>query len=360
MIVRPATRDDDEGLVRLVERTPMDGPVRIACGCRPSFFGALSVEGGQPIVFVAEREGRLVGVGAATAREVYLNGEPTLVSYLGLLRVAPEARGTTALVRGYRQMAQELSAHQAAITITAIVSGNARAERVLAAGRAGLPAYRPLCDGVTYLLPADAPPPNERIEIGRGRDAAEIAGFLNELGPRRNFFPVCAAGDFDAVTGGRFPGLSPGDFLVARAGGGILGVLACRDVSRFRQTVVAGYAPWLRTVRPAVNAFCRLARRPVLPPAGTALRLSFGALCLVRDNDPVVLRALVRAARGEAKTRGQDWLVLTFDRLDPLRTALAGSPGRSLTSRIFSVHFAGHPAPRPPDNRPLHLESAML
>jgi hypothetical protein len=358
MKVRLATPDDDTAIARLLEDTPMPGGIRLAPACRPSFFAALRVEGGSPVVVVAEDGDGTAGLGVVTRRAVYLNGAPAVARYLSCLRVAPRARGSSAMARGFDLLRRELSGHPADLTFTSILDDNIEAARLLTSGRATLPAYERWQECVTRVF----------VTRGRGQaadrvapDADELAAFFAAHGPGRNGFPVCRAGDLDGADDSPFPGLRAADFLTIREPSGELaGVLGCWDTRPYRQTVVAGYAPALRLARPCFNLVAGMLGMPRLPAAGSALPLGFVVLPLTASSDPDVVRALLAAARVRAGSLGLDYLVWAMPADDPLTEAFAGLPCREIRSTIFRVRFGSNASEPPPDGRPAHFEAAML
>jgi hypothetical protein len=363
MNVRLATPADDAGIMALLESVAMPGPIRLAFGCRPSFYQALRVEGATPVVTVAEAGGRIVGVGAVTFRQVYLNGRDATLRYLSALRIAPHARGSSAMARGFACLQEELANRPAELTLTAILTDNTAALKLLGRSRKAAPAYAPLTDCVTRVVTARQPVRHGRtssLTVTPATDAAEVAGFLRHHGPARNFFPVCQAADLAGRPDSAFPGLAAMDFLVARNGGKIRGVLGCWDVRRFRQALVTGYSAALRWARPLVNLGARWSGRPLLPAPGQVLRLAYGTLPLVRDDDPRVLRVLLDSALEWTRQQGLDYFAVALAAGDPLAGAFHGLPCRELHSRIFRVHFAIDAAATLPDTRPQHFEAAML
>lgn len=363
MIVRRARADDDAALTALMERITMPGRIRLGSGCLPSFFGALRVEGSDPVVCVVEDAEGIAGVGAATFRKVFLNGRVATLRYLSALRGLPRIRGSLALARSFARMRMELEEHPADVTLSSILSDNEAALRVLTSGRAGMPPYEAVADCVTRVISvqhAARKDSGRAIEVVAGADAGEIAGFLTRHGASRDFFPACVEADLGGGPDSRFPGLSAGDFMVAKSGAEILGVLACWNVMPFRQTRVAGYTGGLRFARPMINPVAGLLGWPPLPPAGHALRIMFGALPLVAGGDPEVFRALVRASVRESSRRGFDYFVMTLAADDRWHGAFDGFRSREIQSRVFRVLFEAAPVGFPADGRQKHFEAAML
>jgi len=219
-----AAEADDAGLRRLLRETPMPGPIRISLEREPSYFGACRAEGGRYYTVCARdpETGRIVGMGCRTVRELYINGEPQRVGYLGQLRIAPGYRHMSRqlLRSGFALLRETRAADEVPFDITTIVGHNAAAQRVLEAGLPGLPRYRPLERILTMVIP-----------IRRGQHP--LPGDTDIIFPRQ-FQPVAA--------------LPP-----------------VWDQRMFKQLVVRGYEPWLRQFRWLLR----------LPPVGTVLPLAY-------------------------------------------------------------------------------------
>lgn len=363
MIVRLATPDDDAELAALMESIPMPGAIRLAFGCRPSFFNALRVEGSDPVVTVAVNHGEIVGVGAVTFRKAYLNGRVENVGYLNSMRVAYKARGSSAMAMGFRRMREALLERPVDLTLTSILADNSAALRILTKKRPTLPTYESLCVCKSRVMAAGMRLPSRvssRIEVGPAADAEELCGFLNLHGPRRNFFPLCRVENLDGRLDSVFPGLTYEDFLVAKDGSGIVGVMGCWDVMKFRQALVNGYSTPMKLLRPFYNFGAGWAGYPRLPAAGSVLRMAFGALTVVKNDDPSVLRAMLAKAMEQISARRLDYFVFALAEDDPLAAAFIGLPCREITSRIFRVQSGESASSIEPDKRIRHFEGAML
>ena len=234
-----ATRADDASLRQLLRETPMRGWVDLAFLREPDYFRAAAMLGETVQTIVARRGDAIVGVGTRALRESWINGTRTTAGYLADLRLRPEVRGTTLLLRGY-QFLRELHADgRATAYSTVIVEDNVAALRSIASGRAGLPEYIDLGRIVTPMLHVGRRRPVEPgdVRAGTASEWPEIVAKLNEN--RAQFSPVYGVEDFRA--NGRYPEIAAEDFLVYRRGGEIVGVLAVWNQRAFRQTVALRY-----------------------------------------------------------------------------------------------------------------------
>ena len=131
-----ATEADDAALRALLRANPMAGAIEMTFEREPSLRVAAAAEGDRhATVIVRTRDGRAVAMGSRAVMDVYLDGAPARVGYLGQLRVDPAWRGRRALMRsGYSAVRALRRADEAAFDLTAIVMDNAPARRLLEAG----------------------------------------------------------------------------------------------------------------------------------------------------------------------------------------------------------------------------------
>ncbi|MEK6249288.1 MAG: hypothetical protein N2C12_13985 [Planctomycetales bacterium] len=296
-----ATAADDDGLRCVLAATPMPGPVRVRFCREPSYFAAAVVDGQwrQVIVCRDSQTQKIVGFGTRSIREMYVNGAVRSVGYLSNLRLLPSYRSQGLVARGYRYFRELHEDGRANLYLTTIAAGNQRALSLLTAGRANLPGYHCLGNYHTLAIPlancrSTSPVPDCNLEIRSARkdDLNSIVEFLNDHGPRRQFFPCYDAGNFfhDHST---FRNLQPADILLAFRDGQLVGTLGGWDQHPFRQTVVDGYEQGMRWKRPFYNAWAMVCGRPCLPQPGTAFRYLVASIPLVAQDDPQILHALL-------------------------------------------------------------------
>ena len=152
--------------------------------------------------------------------------------------------------------------------LTSLTADNAAARRVLCADLPGLPSYRPVGELSTFALRTAASAMPDSVERATPRDISVIAALLQRAYRRLQFAPVWRAAALERlITVG---GLRVEDFLIVRRGAGVSACLAVWDQSSVKQTVVQGYAPWLRRLRALVNLAGPFTAMPWLPPPGSS------------------------------------------------------------------------------------------
>lgn len=378
---RLATVDDDADLRKLLRETPMDGDIRLTLEREPSYFAAATLEGPEHRTIVAVEGRQLVCAGSISARMRYVNGKPVRVGYLGGLRLHSSCRNRMSIIRGgyrhFRAMHDQTPAHSApAIYLTSIAADNLPARRLLERGLPGMPVYRFLGELVTLVISrrrnSDLSKPTSSarrrlremdlsVHYGSEPLIPEIIELLNRRTAAYQFAPIWTADDLMPQ---RYPGLSSADFRLARSAAGTpIACAAFWDQSAVKQTIVRGYAPWLRRLRPFLNLGVAICGRPTLPAAGKSVRHAFVSHVAVDPDQPVILEQLIRLFHGPAFTRGIDYLTLGFDARDPRLVHLrkAFRP-REYRSRLYAVHWddAGDDFVRTLDDRLLAPEVALL
>ena len=346
-VIEPARPEDDAAVRGLLRRSAMGTDVRLTLERDPDARLAAGIEGDRHLTIVARQRssGRVVGVGTRAVREVWVNGRPRRIGYLGLLRRDPEVLGRKQLlVAGFAACERMRRPDELPYDLTSILADNTTARRLLERGLAGLPRYRPLCRFVTLLVPvrrgARTAMNSRRVAaISRGDDdqLSRIVTCLQANLRRYQFAPVWTVSDLNSPV--RTRGLEPSDFFLAEERGRLIGCLARWDQRGFKQAVVRAYGPRLTRWRPLLNAALMAARRPQLPAVGRPLRLACLSHVAVAEDRAEVLIDLIEGARRDSLARELDFLVLGLAADNPLLSAVGNAfHARTLESVLYLVH----------------------
>ena len=274
------------------------------------------------------------------------------------------ARTGFPVLRGYALLRELHRDGAVPFYVTTIVEDNTAARRVLEANLPSMPRYRLLGRLVTLVLPVRGTGRTPRTDVTRERGSREslpeIADFLDRNGARYQFAPRWTLARLLSTERSR--GLRAEDFLVARRRGRIVACLARWDQRTFKQTVIRGYEPRLRLLRPVINAAGPWIGAPRLPSPGSELRSAFLSHVAVEDDDPEAFLALLGDALREAADTDLDCLVTGFAEGHPLLPAVTGFlRGRRYRSLLYAVYWEdGAAAVRNLDGRVPHLEVAIL
>jgi hypothetical protein len=337
---RVAGSADDAELRRLLRDNPMGGWVAVSFEREPCYFAPLlASDEHQAIIALDPKRGEAVGMCARTVRRAFIEGEECPLGYIGELRIAQSHRRRFRILReGFEALRRDL--HQPLRTpyyLTAIISDNQTARRLLEADLPGKPTYRPLADCTTLAIRTSAST-EERCVAACDRDVPEIATCLSRNLRRYQFAPVWTEADIRAAQKAGGPGA--GDFILYRRDGQVVGCIALWDQSRVRQAVIRGYDSRIALLRPLLNATGTWTGLPRLPKCGEALRQVYLAFAAVDGDDPEVLRALVGAALEQAQRRGFTVGVIALADANPMLPALkAAFRARAYRSRLYLVHW---------------------
>lgn len=345
----------------------MPGWIRVGFSSEPSFADALAVQGSSTQVLVHEHAGRILGMGCRSLRRVHVNGVPCEVGYLGGLRIAPSARRGVLLGRGYAALHKLDADHPVPFHLTTIVEGNEAAKHLLTSRRAGLPHYLDQGRFITYAIPltrrmphAKPRAPVQRIVRGDEIGLRRLLAFYDEVGARRQFFPVLNAEDFGTQ---RMRGLNVQDFHIALdADDQIIAAAAVWNQMAFKQTVVRGYAPMVGWLRPGFNWALRLCGWPELPAAGQPLKALHVAFACSRLEGAEPMASLLGSLRALHAGGSATFLLFGLHERDPLGKALVGLHALRYTSRLYLVAWPDSLAEidRLDAARIPHLETATL
>ena len=346
-----ATPADEPDIRSLVGSVAMPGAVAVRFAREPDYFLGTTIMGDPCDVLVARHEpdGRLAGIACRAERRSFVNGAESTTGYIGQIRIAEEFRGSWLVQRGARLM--RAMSPPGLIYLGVIARENPRARGALIERRppGGLRAVR--LSGLTtcaIVLRQRGAGHQQRaaggVDVSPACDALlpAVVAFLRARGPQRQLFPAYSLDDLRG--GPRMRGLAVSDILIAHRADHILGVMAVWDQHGYKQDVVESYGPSLARIRPVYNVAARLLGTQPLTPPGEAIPLAFGACISVADDDPQVMRALVRAATAHAVAAGKAYLMLGFADADPLLAVARRWPHITYRSDVYAFSWSADPA----------------
>lgn len=364
VVVELARAEDDAGIRALLRRQAMPGRVSLALHHEPSFSAGCAVTGSDHRIVVARDEsgGHVVGVACRAVRQVFLNGTPRRVGYLGQLRVADGFHGRWLIARGFALLRRLDAEDPLPLYLAAIVDGNEQASGVLVTRRRkSFPQLREAARYRTLAIPVGRRKPElpgqDTILPGSRDQLPAIVRFLQHEGRRRQLFSVWTE---EALVAMDALGLRIEDMRIARRDGSIVGVVALWDQGAFRQTVVRGYSGWLKAAAPLLRVSPSWLAPP-LPRIGDRIRSAYASLICVARDDAGVFARLLREIYNLASQQRFDYLLAGLDTRDPLLQVARSYRHIAYPSRLFlgSWHSSGA-AHDPLDGRPSYVDIATL
>jgi hypothetical protein len=312
-----ATPADDSELRSLLRENPIPGKISVSFEREPNYFIGASLGNSfhQTVVARDGNNAEIIAMGSRSIRDVYINGTVKCVGYLSDLRIS----------KGYRVMRRALSRalayfhdlHQdghVPFYLSSIIEDNLSARRLFSAGLPGLPTFQEYARLYTLAIYCRRkrrrlPMPNG-LQLTRGSSVHidEIAACLQRNGVRYQFAPHWKSNSL--FNPDHTPDLTPQDFFLAQDEGRVVGCLALWDQSRFKQTVVRGYARPLARWRGLVNAGARIFGWPVLPSPHEPFHHSYACHLAVDDDNPQIFASLLRALYNHAAAQGNSYFMI--------------------------------------------------
>jgi hypothetical protein len=365
-LARPA---DDLAIRALLARSAVPGSVTLTYEREPDYFLGCSVMGPLCQTLVARHAptGEVIGLATRALRPRYVNGVAEEVGYIGQLRVDDRFQGRWLLAGGFRFFHELHGDGRTAGYLTTIIEGNQTAEGVLVGkARRSFPAYREvdrLCTLALILRRRGRlflPPRTADVELRTGNEVAldDVITCFRRYGAARQFFPAYTAAD---LTGPATRDFKLDDLLVACRGGQVVGLLGLWDQNGYKQTVVQGYSPALRRLRPLYNLAARIAGAPPLTPLGRPLASVYAAFLCMADDDPALFALLLNRVVAQAAARGYAFLTLGLSTRDPLLPVAKRRLHIPYYSRVYTVCWPGDEHFHLQlDGRPPYVEIATL
>jgi hypothetical protein len=358
-----ATPADDAGIRGLLRREPLPGRIAITYEREPQFSIGCEASGENTVVLVARDadSGAVAGVACRSEREVYVNGMPLRLGYLGQLRVDRRYRGRWLVARGFSLLKDLQSRAPLAGYLAAITSENHQVEAILVdKPRKLFPAFHAVGDYCTLALrAAKSPCPAAGVTSAEPSDIPEIVRFLRTEGLRRQFFPVWTEARLEVLIARL--GLRVENIRIVRRDGSIRGVIGVWDQSAYKQNVVRSWSGWMKVAAPLYNAGAPWLGRARIPKAGETIRNGYAAFVCIADDNIAVFDRLLIAALHRAAECGLEYLLLGLDQRDPLLHAARKHAHIPYHSRVFLVEWpeGGHLYAQL-DHRPTCVEIATL
>ncbi len=388
-----ATSADDAQLRARMAEDRMEGHIAISFRREPSYFAGSRLQGERVQVITCHDtfapDQRIVGLGARASSLMHVNGQPLSTGYLSDLRADPEYRNGTLLARGYRYLRTLHEQEPLPLYVSIIFDTNRTALQTLVGARAGLPNYTCLGKILTPALHLDWPRPaitlpGVHLRRARAADLPAVVRFLNRRLASRQFSPVYAEADF--LPGGRCSGLQVSDFFLAlkqpsaapqaaqeaqntrnaedaqngppASDDSLLATLAAWDQASVRQTHIERYSPALRLLRPLYNLASQLSPLKPLPAVGSRVPYLYWSCIAVQDDDPALLRALMRHAYRSLRQGPWHYAIPGLHERDPLAQVLAEYRQIPAAGLLYRVDFANGPH-NGPDETPFVLDQRI-
>jgi hypothetical protein len=288
----------------------------------------------------------LKGFGMVGYHTVAVNGKPTKVFCARDLYILPEARGQGFVAKSTENHFRE-NQHLSPVGYGLIMQGNEASMRFIGK-RPERNQYSPLSRIINQLvintilltLPVSLNP-DYRIRRAQTDDIPAIVKLLNNEHKDRLFGNIYTEASFPGYLQ-KNSGLSISDYYLAfNRSGQCCGVCAAWDMSGIKQTRVLKYGKAFLPAKIAYKSLSVLFRLPALPKTGDYYREVNITDYAVKDRDPVVLNALLKAVYNDYRRLGFHFMVWGSSLDDTMLRAAKGFMYKKIISNIILFSTEG-------------------
>jgi predicted N-acetyltransferase YhbS len=335
--IRPADEADNQGLLALTRITPMAGTISLRIDRDPDFFALLRLRGTSK-VFVAAREGQIIGCVSVALRTAYISGVPETIAYIGDMKVHPSFSGSLVAMRLIKAL--EADMRRAGIDLGFCVAANGN-HRVmpLFGGRIGTPRWIPLGRFLVHGLmpwPCQGYSKGYTMETAQVADLPAITTLLDRFHRSRQFAPQLQEDEISQTLSTSLEQPFPRTF-VARRGQCAVATLTLCDTGAAKRNVLLNAPGALKVALALLGAAAAPFPRFPVPRMGQALRLLNVRYAACEDGHHAALQALLAMARTEAFRHRFTFLMLGLHERDPLQSLVRGIPRFTFLSQAFAT-----------------------
>ncbi|MEM9418751.1 MAG: hypothetical protein AAGA25_06780 [Planctomycetota bacterium] len=331
-------RDSDQAQLQKLYAQSMPGRITLSLRADPDYRRALDIQGDRhDTVIVRQRDnGQAVAMGSRSVHPLWINGDIQRVGYLSSLRNSPGVRLPRRLVaEAFNWLLDQRRSDEAEFDLTSILTDNHTARRALERGVKGMPRYTPIGEFNTCAFRAVEHKPLAACRRLTERDTPALEALLCQ---DHHGYHARPAASFSPSSD------TPHQSLAYESDGQLLGVAILWDQRAIKQTVVEDLSAPLKRYRRVINLGCRVLGRPGLPRPGESVAAVYGTHLAFPEEQPRVLRHLIRALQAEAFTHQADTLIvgLTPTQHQQIRSHLRRQAWVT-PSVIYAVHRGGAP-----------------
>lgn len=358
------TEQDNAAIQHLLKACPQEGMVTVAFEREPFFFAGTDIISSEPCLWVARdtdlpsTDNNIVAIYNYGPRRVYLNGNTSALRYASDLRIHPDYRNSTLLLRMYKKCKPDLHKDEWAQTV--ILADNQLSKLMLTGGRGGIPHYYPAGAMVNYYINhgrCALTTSRFRVALATKEDITAMQEFFDRHAPAFQGYPVY---DFHQVGTNNpyYKDQKISDYYLAFDNNKLVGITGVWNQKGIKQTRVVNYTPLLKGLRFAFNAMAKLRGASQLPKPGDTLNYHALHCILVKDNNPDIFSSLLAHIVHDAG-KNQRALMLGLMENSPLNQCLKKYRSHTTRSLHFLMGWTEDPSDQL-DGREWYLEPARL
>jgi hypothetical protein len=337
-------KTDEKKIREFYASVSKSGSIQFSLCREPGFFDALVVEGNEPDVFVMRKkdDGEIITSVITSKKSCFINSAKTTVCYISSLRLSEQYRNR---LLGFFAKAFYTHQHEKGrlISLMTIFEDNKIARKNILTGKGHLPLMKDFGQIRTRIF---KPIPVKNIKNDYSKvdiRTAEIADmnliidFLHENGSSKTFFPVYEAEHFNSGNG-LLKNLKIEDIALAFNGKVLVGVTALWDQTSFRYWKIHSYSKIMKLLRPLINLYSWLKRKPLLPASGIPIKYLNLAIVCIKNNSQSVFNHLLNYQFRKIAGSKNTYIAYAMHESNPFYDSFK-VPGIDLRSRLYIAYW---------------------
>jgi len=318
MIIREATPDDNDELIKLQEKCPQGTTLIVSAVNTPDFFARSSVYKDSKI-YVAIEEDRIIASAACAVRNATLDNQIKKVGYEFQAFVDPGHRGKRLAGRLHQTREEYLRKQGAALSYSLIMEGNDPSIRHLV--RQGFHRHRTIVMHIVPVFKEMDVRTEKNVRPIVPEDASTVTGLLNSTWKGYELYEPMTAVSLEHLLVGT-PAYSFDNLLVLEDGGDIAACMGFWDWSRVMRITVESLSTKMRMMNLILEVMRLFRPLPQGPRPGDVLKQA--VLTPIGFKDSKYLSMLLPYINNLALTRGIQQIFFLAERNHALHRLLKG------------------------------------
>jgi len=241
MLIRIATKEDNQALLDLSRQAPMDAKLVVNNDRNPDYFYLDDLLGEKPVIFVAKKNSRIIGTVGIVFRTVHYEGSPISMAYIGGIKIENPSQNTLLTFRLMKHTMDYLMDTPVKLGFILVIGAN-RAMEALLSGRAGIPAFDLVSNYQVkniFLLPFLRPGKKYGLRPATQTDIPEMAELYRRFYAGYELMPGWTADYLLSLYDQKDFKLENTCLAIHRDT--IVAAISLWDQSRFKNTVISRY-----------------------------------------------------------------------------------------------------------------------
>ncbi len=353
-----AIKEDNEQILKILEENDFTGKISILYTRRPDAYSSFMAEG-KEVLFITckdiKNHNAIVGFGACSINECFVNGEKQEVGYLFGLRSSKEyLKKINFLHHSYDYLKEILENRNIKYFYTTILEENYAARKLLEKERKYMPKYEYVCDYIVYSVKTKQKVKQNEYDLINctDKDINDILIFYHKNGKKLNFFPLIDVEIIKKIGINNFYFLKDKEKKILCCG-------AVWDQKNYKQHIIKNYSKIFKYVQ-FFSFLFPLFGYPSLPKIDNILNYYTISYFCVENNDPDLFQLFIKEI--SKKYSEYSFFITGLSDQNFLNKSFEKIPKINYKSRIYLVNWEKKENIKETldKNYPIYLECGML